>query len=458
MDMAIATPGELRDQVRGETITSEDSGYDEARTVYNAMIDRRPHVIVRPLDVDDVVAAVNFARESNHPIAIRGGGHSVPGFGTGDDAVVIDLNGMQQVEVDAGAKTARAQGGATWGIFNDATYAHGLATTGGIISTTGVGGLTLGGGIGYLARGVGLSIDNLLSADVVLADGRKVTASANENEDLYWAIRGGSSNFGVVTTFEFQLHPLSEIYGGPILYELEDAETVLKFYRDYIKDAPEQLGGFPAWQIAPPLPFIPEDRHGDPFLIFVACWAGPVEDGEAALKPFHQVAPVVAEMVGPMPYPALNSAFDALVPAGLQHYWKAHFSKELTDDAIKAHLEHGPNVPAVNSTVHIYPINGAVHRVAPDATAFAYRDANFATVIAGMWPEPAENDANTKWVRDFYDATAPFSEEGGYINFMAGDDQGRIRANYGPNYDRLVEVKRSYDPENLFHLNQNIAP
>ena len=456
--MATATPAELRDRVRGETITPGDLEYEDARRVYNAMIDRRPHVVVRPLGADDVVAAVEFARANDLPVAIRGGGHSVPGFGTADDAVVIDLSEMQEVDVDPRGRITRAEGGATFGVFNDATHEHGLATTGGIISTTGIGGLTLGGGIGYLARGFGLACDNLVSAEVVTADARRVTASENENEDLFWALRGGGGNFGVVTAFEYRLHPVEQVYGGPILYELGDAATVLKFYRDYIKDAPRELGGFPAWQIAPPLPFIPEDRHGEPFLIFVACWAGPVDQGEAALAPFHEVAPVVAEMVGPMPYPAINSAFDALVPAGLQHYWKANFVKELTDAAIEAHLEHGPKVPAVNSTVHIYPINGAVQDVATDATAFAYRDANFATVIAGMWPDPADNDANIGWVRGFSDATAPLSEEGGYINFMSEDDQGRIRANYKGNYDRLVEIKRKYDPDNTFRVNQNIRP
>jgi FAD/FMN-containing dehydrogenase len=456
--MATAVVGELRDQVRGETITAEDPAYDEARRVYNAMIERRPLVIVRCAGTDDVVAAVNFARDNQLDVAVRGGSHSVPGFGTADDAVVIDLNRMQEVEVDPDTRTARGQGGATWRVFNDATHAHGLATTGGIISTTGIGGLTLGGGIGYLSRGVGLSCDNLLSAEVVTADGRTLTASEQENEDLFWAIRGGGGNFGVVTSFDFQLHPVREIYGGPMLFEVDDAATVLSFYRDFIRKAPEELGGFPAWQIAPPLPFIPEDRHGDPFLIFIACWAGPIEEGEAALKPLREVAPVVAEHVGPMPYPALNSAFDELVPAGLQHYWKANFVKDLTDEAIDAHLEHGPKVPAVNATVHIYPINGACHRVAPDATAFAYRDATFATVIAGMWPDAADNERNIAWVRDFYEATAPHSEEGGYVNFMSDDDQDRVSVNYGQNYDRLVDVKRKYDPDNLFHLNQNIRP
>jgi FAD/FMN-containing dehydrogenase len=452
------TLDQLRGQVGGDVIALGDDEYDEARKVYNAMIDRRPAVVVRCANASDVVAGLNFARENGLDVAVRGGGHSVPGFGTCDDGVVIDLSGMRSVTVDAKSRTARAQGGATWGDFNEATHVHGLATTGGIISTTGVAGLTLGGGIGYLARGFGLSCDNLISADVVIADGRSVVASADENADLFWALRGGGGNFGVVTSLEFQLHPVGTIYGGPMFFEVEDAATVLRFFREFIADAPEELGGFPAWQIAPPLPFIPEDRHGDTFLAFIACWAGPVDQGEAILKPLHDVAPVVAEHVGEMPYPALNSAFDALVPPGLQHYWKANFVTELSDAMVDAHLEHGPKVPAVNSTVHIYPINGACQRVASDATAFAYRDANFAPVIAGMWPDPSQNEANIRWVRDYYNATAPLSEEGGYINFMAGDDQDRIKANYRGNYDRLVQVKRTYDPDNLFHLNQNIRP
>jgi FAD/FMN-containing dehydrogenase len=456
--MAKPTIEHLRKQARGEVITPDDGGYEEARKVYNAMIDRRPRVVIRCADPGDVMMAVDFARENQLDLAVRGGEHSVPGFGTVDDGVVIDLSDMRDVFVDPDRRTARSQGGATWGDFNDAAHAFGLATTGGIISTTGVGGLTLGGGIGYLARGFGLSIDNLLSADVVTADGRSIVASESENADLFWAIRGGGGNFGVVTSFEFRLHPVKEVYGGPMFYEVDDAATVLRFYREFILDAPEEFGGFPAWQIAPPLPFIPEDRHGDTFLAFVACWAGPLNKGESALKPLHDVAPVVAEHVGPMPYPALNSAFDALVPPGLQHYWKANFVTELTDEAIKAHLEHGPKVPVVNSTVHIYPINGACHRVPADATAFAYRDATFATVIAGMWPDPGDNEENIKWVRDYYEATAPLSEDGGYVNFMADDDQDRIKSNYKGNYERLVQIKRKYDPGNLFHLNQNIKP
>ena len=456
--MATITFDALRQQVRGDVIAAGDEGYDQARAVYNAMIDRRPAVVTRPVNAGDVIAAVNFARESRMPVAVRGGGHSVPGLGTCDGGVVIDLSRMRGVRVNPEKRTARAEGGATWGDYNAATHAFGLASTGGIISTTGVGGLTLGGGIGYLARGFGLSLDNLVSADVVTADGKFRIASEKDNQDLFWAIRGGGGNFGVVTSFEFRLHPVKDIYGGPMFFELKHAGDILRFFREYIKDAPEEMGAFPAFQIAPPLPFIPEKRHGETLALMVACWAGPLDKGEKALKPFHDVAPLVAEMVGPMPYPALNSAFDALYPHGLQHYWKANFVKELTDEAIAAHVQHGSKVPALTSTMHIYPINGACHRVASDATAFGHRDANFATVIAGMWPDPADNKANIKWVRDYYDATSPFSEQGGYINFAAEDDQGRAPANFGKNYNRLVEVKRKYDPENTFRINQNIKP
>ena len=455
--MSESSLDQLRERVRGAIITADDAEYDEARKVYNGMVDRHPQVIVRPADAGDVMAAVDYAREGQLDLAVRGGGHSAPGFGTGD-GVVIDLSSMRGVRVDPLRRTARAEGGATWGDLNHATHAFGLATTGGIISNTGVGGLTLGGGIGYLARGHGLSIDNLISADVVTADGRLMVASERENEDLFWALRGGGGNFGAVTSFEFALHPVSQIYGGPMFFELDDAEDVLLFYRDYIQDAPEAMGLFPGFQIAPPLPFIPEDRHGDSFIILVAAWSGPIEEGERALEPMHQVAPVVAEFVGPMPYPALNSAFDALYPKGLQHYWKANFVKELTDEAIAAHVEHGSAVPALQSTMHIYSINGAVQRVPSDATAFSYRDATFATVIAGMWPDAADNEANIKWVRDYAAAIEPYSEKGAYVNFLSGDDQGRIKANYRGNYARLVDVKRKYDPDNLFHLNQNIRP
>jgi FAD/FMN-containing dehydrogenase len=456
--MAQPTIDQLREQVRAAVITEEDPGYDDARAVHNGMFDRRPRVIVRAEQVADVIATVGFARDSGLELSVRGGGHSAPGFGSNDGGVVLDLGPMRHVHVDPRTRTARAGGGTTWGDFNYATHAFGLATTGGIISTTGVGGLTLGGGIGYLTRGYGLSIDNLLSADVVTADGQVRRASANDEPDLFWALRGGGGNFGVVTSLEFQLHPVDDVYVGIFFYELEHAATLLRFYRDFIKDAPEAYGGFPAFQVAPPLPFIPAERHGDTFCIAVVHWSGPLEEGEQALKPFRDLAPVVAEMVGPMPYPALNSAFDGLFPKGIRSYWKGNFVTELTDAAIAAHVEHGSKVPEVSSTMHLYPINGAAHRVGAGDTAFAYRDANFATVIVCAWPDAANDAERIQWVRDYYAATAPHSEAGGYVNFMADDDQARVQDNYGGNYERLARIKRTYDPDNLFHLNQNIVP
>ncbi len=456
MNEKVAT--ELKGSVRGDVILPDDGRYDEARKVYNAMIDKRPAVVVRCTGVADVIAAVKAARAAGLAVAIRGGGHSVPGFGTADDALVTDLGRMRGIRVDPATKTVRAEGGATWGDFNHATHAFGLATTGGIISTTGIAGLTLGGGIGYLTRGAGLSLDNLISADVVTADGSFVTANAKENQDLFWALRGGGGNFGVVTSFQYKLQPLQNIVGGPMFFEKEDAEKVMRTFDEYISRAPRELGAFFAWQIAPPLPFIPEDRHGDTLCVLVTCWAGAPSEAEEALAPLRGAADVVAAHVGPMPYPALNGAFDGLVPPGLQHYWKAVFAKDLSDGAIEAHLANGPKVPVVNSTMHIYPINGAVHDVAPDATAFGHRDAKYAMVVAGMWPDPAQNEANTRWVKDYYKGLAPHAQEGGYINFAAGDDMNRVRANFGQNYDRLCEVKTKYDSENVFRHNQNISP
>ena len=449
----------LTQAVRGRVITASDPDYDTARAVYNGMHDRKPKAVIRCVDSADVIAAVVAARDSGFDLAIRGGGHSVPGFGTVDDGLVIDLSPMNNVRVDPRKKVARVGGGATWGDVDHATYPFGLAAPGGVVSTTGVGGLTLGGGIGYLTRSVGLSIDNLLSADVVLADGRQVTASDYQNEDLFWALRGGGGNFGVVTSFEFQLHEVGDVVGGPLLYEFDDAEAVLAGYRAYIADAPEQLGCFFGWQIAPPEPFIPEDRVGDLFCALVPCWTGPHEEAERVLKPLRDLAEVQAEMVGVKPFPALNSAFDDLVPKGMQHYWKADFASELTDAAIAAHIKHGRKTPHVSSSMHLHPINGAAQRVGPDETAFGHRDKSFAPVIVGIWPDPADNEANIKWVRDYYAAIHPESgSDGGYVNFMSSDDDGRVAANYGANFERLAAVKRTYDPDNLFHVNQNIAP
>ncbi len=450
--------GPLSSLVSGRIVTRDDADYDEARRVRNAMIDRWPRAIVRCDGVPDVAAVVRHAADRGLDLAVRGGGHSVPGFGTVDDGIVIDLAGMRSVDVDPVARRAVVAGGATWNDVNAATGAHGLATTGGIVSTTGVGGLTLGGGIGYLSRAYGLSCDNLESVEIVTADGAIREVSAEQQPDLFWAIRGGGGNFGVVTSFRFRLHPVAEVYGGPMFFDIEHAESVLRAYRDLIARAPEQLSAFSAFQIAPPLPFIPEELHGSPMVLVVACWSGDVTRGEEMLRPLHEAAPVAAEHVGVMPYAALNSAFDGLYPPGLQHYWKTAFVNELTDDAIAAHLRFGPRVPAVTSTMHLYPIDGACNRVAEDATAFAARDARFAAVIVGMWPDAADNEANMQWVRDYHAAIAPHSQQRGYVNFMSGDDEAQVPAAYAGNYARLREVKRRFDPGNVFHVNQNIRP
>ncbi|MEW2911458.1 FAD-binding oxidoreductase [Leisingera sp. JC11] len=456
--MSAKTPSELGDLIRGDVIVESDADYEEARKVHNGMIDKRPAVIVRAMNAGDVMTTVNFARDNGHALSVRGGGHSGPGFGTNDGGVVLDLSKMRGVRVDPNARTARAEGGTTWGDFNTATHAFGLATTGGVISTTGIAGLTLGGGIGYLSRGHGLSLDNLISADIVTADGNMLIANESENADVFWAIRGGGGNFGVVTSFEYQLQPVDTVYWGPMFYEIEETETIFKFYRDYIKDAPREMGAFPAFQIAPPLPFIPEDRHGDMFCAIVACWSGDPAQGERQFKAFHDVAEVKAEMVGPVPYPAINAAFDGLFPLGIRQYWKGNFVKELTDEAIAAHVQHGPNAPTVSSTMHLYPINGACQEVDAGATAFGHRDANFSMVILAASEDPAHDAAHKKWVRDYSDEVAQYSEPGGYINFMDNDDSDRVRENLGCNYERLLEIKRRYDPDNLFRNNQNIAP
>jgi FAD/FMN-containing dehydrogenase len=450
------TLDELKEQLHGQLIVPTDQAYDNARSVHNGMIDRKPSAVATVANTGDVVSTIRYARENGLDIAIRGGGHSGPGFGTVDDGVVIDFSQMRSVRVDPASMTARADAGVTWGDMNAATHAFGLATPGGIISTTGIAGLTLGGGVGYLTRGFGLSIDNLISADVVTADGRFLVASEHENADLFWALRGGGGNFGVCTSFEYNLHPVKDVYWGPMFYEVEEAENIFKFYREYMKDAPEQMGVFPAFQIAPPLPFIPEDRHGDMFVALVACWTGPVEEGESAFKPFHEVAEVKAEHVGPVPFPAINAAFDGLFPKGIRQYWKGNYVRELSDDAIAVHVEHGPKAPTMSSTMHLYPIDGAPHRVPQDSTAFGHRDANWAMVILAAGDDPAADRSNIQWVRDYSDAIAPYSQAGGYVNFMSEDDDNRAQANYGSNYGRLVEIKRKYDPDNIFHVNQNI--
>lgn len=447
---------ELEKRLRGEIVRPGDPAYDETRKVYNGMHDRRPALIVLAAGVADIIDTVRFAREHDLPLAVRGGGHSAPGFGTCEGGLVLDLRRMRGIRVDPGLRTVRAEGGCTLGDVNHATYAFGLATPFGIASTTGIAGLTLGGGIGYLTRRCGLSCDNLLSADVVTAEGAFVTCSAEREEDLFWAIRGGGGNFGVVTSFEFRLHPVADILGGPIFFPLDGA--VVSAYRDFILDAPEELGALFAFTMAAPLPFLPEKWHGKPVSAVIACWSGATEDGDKVLAPVKTWGEVIGSYVDRMPNPVLNSMFDALLPPGLQHYWKGNFARDLPDDAIEAHLEHAPTVPCIETGTFLYPMNGACQRVPPDETAFAYRAAVFATVIGGAWPNPADNEQNMRWVREYDEALQPYSEGGGYVNFMASEDQDRVRVNYGDNYERLAGIKARYDPTNFFRLNHNIEP
>ena len=456
--MAEMTVEELKNRLRGEIIQPGDDGYDDARKVYNAMIDRRPALIACCADAADVIAAVNFGRENDMLTAIRGGGHNGGGLGICDDGLVIDLSGIKYTRVNPEARTVRVGGGCTWADVDHATHAFGLATPTGIISTTGVGGLTLGGGIGHLTRKCGLTIDNLLAADLVLADGSFVTASADENEDLYWAIRGGGGNFGVVTSFLFRSHPISTVYAGPMLWELEQATEVMQWYREFSPSAPEDVNGFFAFLTVPPGPPFPEHLHNRKMCGVVWCFTGPLDQAEEVFKPIRSFGPPALDLVGPMPYPMLQSMFDGLYPPGHQWYWRADFVNELSDEAIALHVKYGSEMPTMQSSMHMYPINGAAHRVGNDETAWAYRDANWAEVIVGVDPDPANNDRIISWTKDYWDALHPYSAGGAYVNFMMDEGEERVQATYGDNYERLVAIKNKYDPTNLFRVNQNIRP
>jgi FAD/FMN-containing dehydrogenase len=449
---------EFRAAFRGALIEPGDPGYDEARAVYNGMIDRRPRLIARCADTADVVAAVNLARESATPLAVRGGGHNAGGLGVWDDALVVDLSAMRAVHVDPGRGTIRVQGGAQWGDVDHAGHAYGLTVPSGFIATTGVGGLTLGGGIGYLTRQAGLSIDNLLSAELVLADGSIVTASADEHPDLFWAIRGGGGNFGVVTSFEFRGTPVRNVYAGPTLFELERAPEIMRFWDRFIAQAPEELNGWFAFLTVPPAPPFPPELQLKKMCGIVWCYNGPPERGAELLQPVRDLQPAL-DGVMEVPFPAMQSAFDALYPEGLQWYWRADFVDELTDEAIAIHMEHAAELPTPHSTMHMYPIDGAAGRVGAHDTAFSYRGARYAQVIVGVDPDPANNERMTAWAKAYHDALHPHSAGGAYVNMIMHDEgPERVRASYRDNYDRLVDVKRRYDPLNLFRINQNIAP
>lgn len=447
----------FKGQLRGTLIQPGDAAYDEARKVYNAMIDKRPRLIARVADVADVIASVNFARENKLLLAVRGGGHNGGGLGMCDDGFVIDLSGLRGIRVDPKAHSVRAEGGCTWGDIDHATHAFGMATPAGIISTTGIGGLTLGGGIGHLSRRFGLTIDNLLSVDVVLADGSYVTASAKENEDLFWAVRGGGGNFGVVTSFEYRLHPLSTVVAGPTLWPLERSAEILAWYRDFIGKAPTELNGFFAFLTVPPGPPFPEELHLKKMCGVVWCYAGDPARAEEALAPVRAMNPALYG-VGPMPYPMLQSAFDGLYPPGHQWYWRADFVNELSDEAIAQHVKHGALMPTMQSSMHLYPIDGAVQRVGRKDTPFSYRDARWASVIVGVDPDPANRESITAWCKNYWDALHPHSAGGAYINFMMDEGEDRVKATYREHYDRLATVKKQYDPGNLFRVNQNIRP
>ena len=451
-DLASALEG----RVRGGLVHREDPEYEEARKVDNGSVDKRPRLIVRCADAGDVMAALEVGREAGLDIAVRGGGHSVPGFGTVEDGLVIDLSPIRNVNVDSDARLASVGGGATLGDLDHATNAFGLATPSGIVSTTGVGGLTLGGGHGYLTRKLGLTIDNLVSADVVLADGTFARASDDDHADLFWALRGGSGNFGIVTSFTYRLHPLSAVLAGPMLWPLERAAEVMCFYRDFIPEAPEDLNGIFAFITVPPGPPFPEELHLQKMAGIVWCWAGSAADADDALAPARALSPAL-DGVMEVPYPALQAAFDPLYPAGLQNYWRGHLFEQLSDEAIERNVEGATKLPTPLSGVLVYPLGGAADRVGAGDTAWGHRQARWSQVMFGTDPDPSNFELLRSWTIEYWESLEPYSH-GAYVNFLDDEGQQRVRPSYGENYDRLAELKHKYDPDNVFHVNQNITP
>lgn len=448
----------LRGTLRGKLVGPGSPGYDGARKVYNAMIDRRPEAIVQCASAGDVTLAVRLAADNGLPAAIRGGGHSGCGFGTCDGGIVIDLGPMRGVQVDAAARTVRVEGGATWGEVDRATYPFGLAVPCGVISTTGAGGLTLGGGHGYLTRKYGLTIDNLLGAELVLADGRAVRACDRENADLFWALRGGGGNFGVVTAMLFRAQPVRTVVAGPMVWRLSDAPAVMQLYLDEMARAPDDVYGFFATMTVPPAPPFPEALHLTKACSVVWCFTGDAARAGETLERFRNFKAPAADFVGPMPMPALNAMFDALYPPGLQWYWKGDFFDGLGPETIALHVAHSEALPTMHSAMHLYPVDGAAGRVAEVDTAWGHRRARFSEVIIGVDPDPAQMVRARSWARDYWAALHPFSRGAAYVNFMMGDEgDGRVEATYGKNYSRLAAVKRRYDPTNRFRLNHNIA-
>jgi FAD/FMN-containing dehydrogenase len=444
-------------QLRGSVITPASCDYETARKVYNGMIDRHPAVIVRCANVADVRASVNFGRQEALTVAVRGGGHNGAGLGMCDHGLVVDLSSMKGVRVDPATSTVRAEAGCTQADLNRAAHSFGLAVPVGVVSTTGIAGLTLGGGTGYLTRKYGLALDNLLEADLVLADGRFVTASAKENPDLFWAIRGGGGNFGIVTSFLFRGCPVDQVFAGPMIWEMEHAREVMQWYREISPALPEDLYGFFAFlKVFPTAPF-PEELHNKTMCGVIWAYCGPMGKVDEAFRQIRQFRAPRFELTGPMPYTALQSMFDALYPPGMQWYWKGDFLDQVPDEAIEKHLKFGEQLPTLHSTMHFYPVNGAASRVGRNDTAFSYRDAKWSMVIVGIDPEPANAEKVTAWAKDYWAAVHPYSMGGAYVNFMMDEGVDRIKATYRDNYDRLVEMKRKYDPDNFLHVNQNIS-
>ncbi len=449
---------EFKSSLRGELILPNDPPYDEACKVYNGMINKHPAMIAKCADVTDVIASVKFGREHNILIAVRGGGHNGGGLGTCDDGLVIDLSKIKYTHVDLRTLTVRAGGGCTWGDVDHATHQFGMATPSGIISTTGVGGLTLGGGIGHLTRKYGLTIDNLLEADVVLANGSFVTANSKENSDLFWAIRGGGGNFGIVISFLFKLHPVDTIIGGPVFWAIEKSAEVMLFYRDFIVKAPDDLNGFFAFLTVPPVAPFPEELHMKKVCGIVWCYTGPKEKADKVYQPIKNFGPPIMYGIGEMTHPALQSAFDALYPPGFQWYWRADFVNELSDKAIEQHIKFGKELPSMFSTMHLYPVDGAAGRIKNIDTAWNYRSSKWSQVIVGVDPDPANKEKITEWTKNYYDSLHQYSAGGAYVNFMMDEGEDRVKASYGDNYKRLAQIKKKYDPNNLFRVNQNIKP
>ncbi len=446
--------------LRGRLVQPGDADYDAVRALYNGMIDKRPRLIARCVDVADVISAVNFGRDQGLLVAIRGGGHNGPGLGSCNDGLVIDLSMMKSVRVDPASRTVRVDAGCTSGDVDHATHPFGLAVPFGIVSTTGVAGLTLGGGTGYLTRKYGLTIDNLLEADVVLADGSFVTASQSQHPELFWALRGGGGNFGVVTSFLFQAHPVGMVYAGPIFWEAKHGRAIMRAYRDFLPKAPEELGSFVGLKTVPSMEPFPRDYWGGRACAVISCYNGSAEAGAKAMAPLlDALPPPIFNWMGLMPFPAMQGLFDPFFPKGLQWYWKGDFVKVLSDEAIDTHIRQAATAPSELSLMHLYPIDGAVHRIGGGDTAWNARDATWSMVIAGIDPSPQKAEALKRWGRAYWEAVHPYNSAGGYVNFMMDDEgESRLKAAYGDNYQRLAALKKKYDPANLFRVNQNIRP